>query len=59
MKKNIDTIIKPATLHCVNMMFTMRKVAGLCSVNAEIHSLLVVDSDNKLVGIVDYFAIMN
>ena len=25
----------------------------------KIHSLLVVDSDNKLVGIVDYFAIMN
>lgn len=49
MTKNPKTIGPEAKLTHIQMMFRKHKI----------HSLLVVDENDKLIGIVDYFAIMN
>ncbi len=49
MTKTPKTISPEANLTQIQTMFNKHKI----------HSLLVVDNNNKLVGIVDYFAIMN
>ena len=49
MTKTPKTINPDAKLAQIQSMFRRHKI----------HSLLVVDDDKKLIGIVDYFAIMN
>ena len=49
MTVNPKTISPEAKLTVIQAMFRKYKI----------HSLLVVDDSNKLIGIVDYFAIMN
>lgn len=49
MTKNPKTICPDAKLTVIQQMFKKHKI----------HSLLVVDDNKKLIGIVDYFAIMN
>ena len=49
MTKNPKTINPEAKLTQIQAMFRKYKI----------HSLLVVDKSNKLIGVVDYFAIMN
>lgn len=49
MTKNPKTISQDAKLSEIQSMFRKHKI----------HSLIVVDKENKLVGVVDYFAIMS